>query len=216
MEPQDYRCRNIFLYIAKYLFYPTDDESWFNYMGYLKNLKCYDFFNPNSNMTQFFLPIKSTDTNWAFLADKPRFPIQPVVTGFFENRRSENWFCCLFSGSLTWSWAIIRITIKMKSCIHGWFHFYWVIRAVMHAKKANITKWKILFYSGIGNLVGLKTGKIINKKCNFSYLLLIFAWLRFSFAYVLPHKEWEFLYFIVKRCLYNLYQNFGTKLTECL
>ena len=96
-----------------------------------------------------FFPIKSTDTYWALLADKPHFPIQPVVTVFFfENRRFENWFCCLFSGSLWWSWVIIRIEIKMKSCVHGWFHFYWVIRAVMHAKKENITKWKILFYSG--------------------------------------------------------------------
>ena len=60
---------------------------------------------------------------------------------------------------------------------------------------------------------GHKTGKIINKKWIFSYLLIIFAWLRFSFAYVLPHKEWECLYFIVKSCLYNLYQNFGTNLT---
>ena len=35
-------------------------------------------------MTWFFSPIKSTDTNSALLADiKPRFPIQPAVTGFF-------------------------------------------------------------------------------------------------------------------------------------
>ena len=50
-----------------------------------------------------------------------------------------------------------------------------------------ITPVAVLFL--IGNLVDIKTGKISNKKCNFSYLLLIFAWLRFSFAYVLPHKE---------------------------
>ena len=50
-----------------------------------------------SNMTWFFSPIKSTDTNSALLADiKPRFPIQPVS----ENRRSENQFSCLFSGPL--------------------------------------------------------------------------------------------------------------------
>ena len=43
-----------------------------------------------SNMTWFFSPIKSTDTNSALLADiKPRFPIQPVVTVFSENRHSE-------------------------------------------------------------------------------------------------------------------------------
>ena len=77
---------------------------------------------------------------------------------------------------------------------------------------------KLYLFLVIGNLVDIKTGKIINKKCfNFSYLLLIFAWLRFSFTYVLPLKEWEScLYFIVKSCLYNVYQNFGTKLTECL
>ena len=50
----------------------------------------------------------------------------------------------------------------------------------------------------IGNLVDIKTRKIINIKCNFSYLLLIFPWLRFSFPFVLPFKEWECLYFIVK------------------
>ena len=36
---------------------------------------------------------------------------------FSEKRRSENRFCCLFSGSLGWSWVIIRIEIKMKSCV---------------------------------------------------------------------------------------------------
>ena len=52
-------------------------------------------------MAWFSSPIKSTDTNSALLADiKPRFPIQPVVTVFFENRRSENQFSCLFSGPL--------------------------------------------------------------------------------------------------------------------
>ena len=58
--------------------------------------------NKYSNMTWFFSPIKSTDTNSALLADiKPRFPTQPVVTVFFsENRRSENQFSCLFSGPL--------------------------------------------------------------------------------------------------------------------
>ena len=46
-------------------------------------------------------PLKSTNTNSALLADiKPRFPIQPVVTVFSENRRSENQFSCLFSGLL--------------------------------------------------------------------------------------------------------------------
>ena len=66
----------------------------------------------NSNMTWFFPPIKSTDTNSALLADiKPSFPIQAVVT----NRCSENQFSCLFSGPLGWSWVIIRIEIKMKS-----------------------------------------------------------------------------------------------------
>ena len=25
---------------------------------------------------------------------------------------------------------------------HGWFHLYWLIRAVSHLKKAKITKWK--------------------------------------------------------------------------
>ena len=51
----------------------------------------------NSNMIWFFSPIKSTDTNSALLADiKPRFPIQPVVIVFSENRR----FSCLFSGPL--------------------------------------------------------------------------------------------------------------------
>ena len=34
---------------------------------------------------------------------------------FSENRRSENQFSCLFSGSLWWSWVIFRIEIKMKS-----------------------------------------------------------------------------------------------------
>ena len=43
-------------------------------------------------MTLFFSPIKSTDTKWALLADKSRFPIQPVVTVFSEKRRSENRF----------------------------------------------------------------------------------------------------------------------------
>ena len=39
----------------------------------------------NSNMTWFFSPIKSTDTNSALLADiKPPFPIQPVITVFPE------------------------------------------------------------------------------------------------------------------------------------
>ena len=49
----------------------------------------------------------------------PRFPIQPVVTGFFffEKRRSESRFCCLFSMSLGWSWVIITIEIKMKSWV---------------------------------------------------------------------------------------------------
>ena len=52
-------------------------------------------------MTWFFSPIKSTDTSSALLADiKPRFPIQPVVTVFSENRRSENQFSYLFSGPL--------------------------------------------------------------------------------------------------------------------
>ena len=69
-------------------------------------------------MTWFFSPIKSTDTNWALFADKAQFSIQPVVTGFSEKRRSENRFCCLFSGSLGWSWIIIRIEIKNeKQCI---------------------------------------------------------------------------------------------------
>ena len=36
-----------------------------------------------SNMTWFFSPIESADTNWALFSDKSRFPIQPVVTGFF-------------------------------------------------------------------------------------------------------------------------------------
>ena len=69
-----------------------------------------------SNMTWFFSPIKSTDTSSALLANiKPRFPIQLVVTVFPENSRSENQFSCLFSGSLGWSWVIIRIEIKIKS-----------------------------------------------------------------------------------------------------
>ena len=52
-------------------------------------------------MTWFFSPIESTDTNSALLADiKHRFPIQPVVTVFSENRRSEKQFSCLFSGPL--------------------------------------------------------------------------------------------------------------------
>ena len=52
-------------------------------------------------MTWFFSPIKSTDTNSALLADiKSHFPIQPVVTVFSENRRSENQFSFLFSGPL--------------------------------------------------------------------------------------------------------------------
>ena len=52
-------------------------------------------------MTGYFSPIKSTDTNSALLADiKPCFSIQPVVTVFSENRRSENQFSCLFSGPL--------------------------------------------------------------------------------------------------------------------
>ena len=36
---------------------------------------------------------------------------------FFEKRRSENRFCCLFSGSIGLNWVIIRIEIKMKSCV---------------------------------------------------------------------------------------------------
>ena len=70
-----------------------------------------------SYMTWFFSPIKSTDTNCALLADKLRFPIQPVVTFFSKNRRFENRFCCLFSGSLGWRSVIIRIEIKMKSVV---------------------------------------------------------------------------------------------------
>ena len=71
-----------------------------------------------SYMTWFFFPIKSTDTNWALFTDNAQFHIQPVVTGFFsEKRHSENHFCCLFSGSLGWSWVIIRIEIKSKSCV---------------------------------------------------------------------------------------------------
>ena len=53
----------------------------------------------NSNMTWFFSPIKSTDTSSALLADiKPRFPIQPVVTVFSENRGSENRSLVCFLG----------------------------------------------------------------------------------------------------------------------
>ena len=70
-----------------------------------------------NNMTWFFSHIKWTDTNWALFADNVDFPIQLVVTGFSKKRRSENRFCCLFSGSLGWSWVIIRIEIKMKSCV---------------------------------------------------------------------------------------------------
>ena len=76
-----------------------------------------DFFIYNSDMTWFFSPIKSTDTNWALFTYNVQFPIQPVVTGFSEKRRSENRFWCLFSGSLWWSWVTIRIEIKMKSWV---------------------------------------------------------------------------------------------------
>ena len=70
----------------------------------------------NSNMTWFFSPIKSTDTNSALLADiKPRFPIQPVVTVFFrESPFRESVLLSVF-WSFGWSWVIIRIEIKMKS-----------------------------------------------------------------------------------------------------
>ena len=58
-------------------------------------------------MTWFFSPIKSTDS--ALLSDiKPRFPIQPVVTVFPENRRSENQFSCLFSGPLGEVWSLLQ------------------------------------------------------------------------------------------------------------
>ena len=32
---------------------------------------------------------------------------------------------------------------------HGWFHLYWLIWGVSHAKRARITKWKILAHGGI-------------------------------------------------------------------
>ena len=35
-------------------------------------------------MTWFFFSIKSTDTNWALFTDNAQFPIQRVVTGFFQ------------------------------------------------------------------------------------------------------------------------------------
>ena len=67
-------------------------------------------------MTWFFSPIKSTDTNWALFVDNAQFPIQPVVTVFFfEKRRSGNRCCCLFSGSLAWSWVIIRTENKVAA-----------------------------------------------------------------------------------------------------
>ena len=37
----------------------------------------------------------------------------------------------------------------MLCACHGLFHLYWLIRPVSHAKKARITKWKILANSGI-------------------------------------------------------------------
>ena len=37
------------------------------------------------------------------------FPFNRLQLFFSESRGSENWFCCLFSGSLGWSWVIIRI-----------------------------------------------------------------------------------------------------------
>ena len=45
------------------------------------------------------------------------FPFNRLKLFFSEKRRFENRFCCLFSGSLWWSWVIIRIEIKMKSCV---------------------------------------------------------------------------------------------------
>ena len=64
--------------------------------------------NPNWPVSQATLS-NSTGFNWFF---------------FFEKRRSENRFCCLFSGSLGWSWVIIRIEIKMKSCVSSTDQIY--------------------------------------------------------------------------------------------
>ena len=60
----------------------------------------------DSNMTWFFSPIESTDTNCALLAHK---------AALFHSRESPFRESVLFSGSLGWSWVIIRIEIKMES-----------------------------------------------------------------------------------------------------
>ena len=61
----------------------TSNDDIFYFLHVHETIKHFLGSVKNSNMTWFLSPIKSTDTNCALLADKSRFPIQPVVTGFF-------------------------------------------------------------------------------------------------------------------------------------
>ena len=48
-------------------------------------------------------------------------------------------------------YSLSKAGYRLDVC-HGWFHLYWLNRAFCHAKKARITKWKLMANSGIRNL----------------------------------------------------------------